>query len=240
MRTYAHLMEGLAMSTDVSTQKYPFSLPDLPYEYDALEPYIDQQTLELHHRKHHATYVEKLNEALEPERPLHDRTLTTLLRDIAKLPANVQAAVRNNGGGHLNHDIFWNCLAPAAQGGKGEPGGAFAQELQRRFGSFDNFKKRFSDAAAKHFASGWIALSFEHRTHELAIVPLKDHEVLKPGERSCVLILDVWEHAYYLKYQNRRPDFIEAFWKVANWAFVEEVFDHANHPPVKSRAAGAR
>lgn len=223
------------MSTDVSQQTYPFSLPDLPYAYDALEPHISEQTMKLHHDKHHKAYVDKLNEAIEPERTLHGRTLITLLRDVAKLPAPVQTAVRNNGGGHLNHDIFWNCLAPAA--GQG-PGGTLADALERRFGSFDNFRKRFSDAAAKHFASGWIALSFEHATRQLEIVPLKDHEVLKPAERSCILILDVWEHAYYLEYQNRRPDFIEAFWNVVNWAHAQALFDHSNAAPAKPRAVG--
>ena len=223
------------MSTDVSQQTYPFSLPDLPYAYDALAPHIGEQTMRLHHDKHHKTYVDKLNEALEPERSLHGRTLTTLLRDVAKLPASVQTAVRNNGGGHLNHDIFWNCLAPAA--GQA-PGGALSEALERRFGTIDNFRKRFSDVAAKHFASGWIALSFEHVNRQLEVVSLKDHEVLKPGERSCILILDVWEHAYYLEHQNRRPEFIETFWKVVNWAHAQDLFDQAQAGPAKSRAVG--
>jgi Fe-Mn family superoxide dismutase len=147
----------------------------------------------------------------------------------------VQTAVRNNGGGHLNHDIFWNCLAPPAGHG---PGGALGDALQRRFGSIDNFRKRFSETAAKQFSNGWTALSFEHVTRQLDIVSLKDHEVLRPGERSCILILDVWEHAYYLKYQNRRPEFIEAFWNVVNWAHAADLYDHASAAPARSRAVG--
>ncbi len=223
------------MATDVSQQTFPFSLPELPYPYEALEPYIDAQTMRVHHDKHHQAYVDKLNEAIEPERTLHARPLITLLRDVAKLPAAVQTPVRNNGGGHLNHDIFWNCLAPAA--GQ-SPGGALGDALQRRFGSFDNFRKRFSETAAKQFSNGWTALSFEHVTRQLDIVSLKDHEVLKPGERTCVLILDVWEHAYYLKYQNRRPEFIEAFWNVVNWAHAQDLYDHASAAPTRSRAVG--
>jgi Fe-Mn family superoxide dismutase len=210
------------MSTNVSRQTYPFSLPELPYPYDALEPHIDQATLELHHRKHHQTYVTKLNEALAKETALHSTPLVELLRDTAKLPEAVRTAVKNNGGGHLNHDFFWNAMTPAATGKTArEPGGELGAAIKSTFGSFGDFKQKFSDAAAKHFASGWVALSFDPVSQAVAIADLKDHETLVPRGHVGLLILDVWEHAYYLKYENRRPEFIDAFWNVANWAFAE-------------------
>jgi superoxide dismutase, Fe-Mn family len=208
------------MNTDVSSQTYPFSLPDLPYPYDALEPHIDQKTLQLHHRAHHQTYVTKLNEALANERSLQAISLVDLLRDTDKLPEPLRTAVRNNGGGHLLHDFFWNVMAPAKSGGGGEPGGELAAALDSAFGSFADFRKKFSDASARHFASGWVVLSFDPSTQALAIVNLKDHETLVPRGHVGLLILDVWEHAYYVKYQNRRPEFIEAFWNVVNWSQV--------------------
>ncbi len=209
------------MSADVSRQTYPFSLPDLPYAYEALEPHIDAATLRVHHREHHATYVKKLNEALSKDAELQRIPLTQLLRDAAKLPEAIRAAVKNNGGGHLNHDLFWNSLAPAPSRA---PRGSLGDALARDFGSFDAFRTKFSDAAAKHFASGWVALSLEHASKKLAIADLKDHEVLQSGEATAVLILDVWEHAYYLKYQNRRPEFIDAFWNVIDWNQAGERF----------------
>jgi len=207
------------MPTDVSRQTYPFSLPPLPYAYDALEPHIDAKTMQLHHDKHHQTYVTKLNEALEKDTSQHSKTLTDLLRDLDKLPEAVRVAVRNNGGGHLLHDIFWNSMAakPAR-----EPGGALAAALEKSFGSFADFKKKFSDASANHFASGWVTLAHDPHSGALEIVDLKDHETVVPRGMNHLLILDVWEHAYYVKYQNRRPEFIEAFWNVVNWEYAEQ------------------
>jgi superoxide dismutase, Fe-Mn family len=207
--------------TDVSGQTYPFSLPDLPYPYDALEPHIDQKTLQLHHRAHHQAYVTKLNEALAKESALQSRTLIELLRDADKLPDGLRAPVRNNGGGHLLHDFFWNIMKP---GGGGEPGGELAAAIGAAFGSFADFRKKFSEASAKHFASGWVALAADPASQALEIVNLKDHETLVPRGRVGLLILDVWEHAYYVKYQNRRPEFIEAFWNVVDWPSVERRF----------------
>ncbi len=224
------------MSLDASRQVYPFTLPDLPYPYDALEPYIDQTTLRLHHREHHATYVGKLNEAVAKAPELQGVMLADLLRDAAKLPETVRAAVVNNGGGHLNHDCFWNAMAPQTMPPRNssenpasmrEPGGALAEALRAQFGSCQEFRGKFSAAAATHFASGWVALAFAHATRALEIVNLKDHAVLGRGEKTGLLILDVWEHAYYVKYQNRRLEFIEAFWNVANWAQAEEKFARA-------------
>jgi superoxide dismutase, Fe-Mn family len=211
------------VSVDVSRQTYPFALPELPYAYDALEPHVDQKTLQLHHREHHATYVKKLNEALEKETAWHATALADLLRDSNKLPEPIRAAVKNNGGGHLNHDFFWNSLSPAAQTAR-EPRGVLVDAINAAFGSFGAFRAKFSDAAAKHFASGWVALSFDPRTRALDIVDLKDHETLLTRGHIGLLILDVWEHAYYLKHQNRRPEFIDAFWNVVNWGNAEEKF----------------
>jgi Fe-Mn family superoxide dismutase len=206
---------------NVSRQTYPFSLPDLPYAYDALEPHIDQKTLQLHHRAHHNAYVTKLNEALQKETGLHAATLEQLLRDAAKLPEAIRTAVVNNGGGHVLHDFFWNAMKPAPNP---EPRGALADAIDRDFGSLADFRKKFSDASAKHFASGWVTLVHDHATKKLAIVDLKDHMVPDSRQKTALIILDVWEHAYYLKYQNRRPEFIEAFWNVVNWASAEERF----------------
>jgi Fe-Mn family superoxide dismutase len=207
---------------DVSRQTYPFSLPDLPYAYDALEPHIDATTLRIHHREHHGTYVKKLNEALAGHAPLHRLTLSELLRDVGRLPEAIRTAVKNNGGGHLNHDLFWHTLTQASS--SRAPGGALADALTKEFGSFEAFRAKFSEVAGKHFASGWVALALEHATRKLAIVDLKDHEVLRGAESTAVLMLDVWEHAYYVKYQNRRPEFIAAFWNVVDWAHAEQAF----------------
>jgi len=213
----------LTEPTPAARQTYPFTLGDLPYAYDALEPHVDQKTLQLHHRGHHATYVKKLNEAIARHQELHARTLAELLANLEGLPADLRTAVRTNGGGHLNHDLFWNSLTPAPAK---TPSGKLGDALTQQFGSLPDFRARFSDAAAKHFASGWVALALENASRKLEIVDLKDHEVLPPG-RTALLILDVWEHAYYLKYQNRRPEFIEAFWSIANWTYAVEEFERA-------------
>jgi superoxide dismutase, Fe-Mn family len=204
---------------NVLRQTYPFNLPDLPYAYEALEPHIDAKTLRIHHREHHGTYVKKLNEALSGDTALQRLTLTELLRDVDKLPEEIRAAVKNNGGGHLNHDLFWRSMTPATLR---EPRGALAEALTRDFGSFEAFRTKFSDVAAKHFASGWVALVLGHGIKKLGIVSLKDHEIVRAHEATTIFILDVWEHAYYVKYQNRRPEFIAAFWNVVDWPQASE------------------
>jgi len=216
------------VSTDVRRQTFPFSLPDLPYAYDALEPHVDEKTLRIHHREHHATYVKKLNEALEGNASLQRLTLADLLRDPDKLPDAIRAAVKNNGGGHLNHDLFWRSMSPAASPA---PRGPLADALSKEFGSFDAFRSQFSEVAGKHFASGWIALALENTAKKLTIVELKDHEVVRGDTSTTVLILDVWEHAYYVKYQNRRPEFIKAFWNVVNWGEAEGRFARGSNAP---------
>ena len=210
---------------NVSRQTYPFNLPDLPYAYDALEPHIDSKTLRIHHREHHGTYVKKLNEALAGDATLQKLTLAELLSDTDKLPATIRTAVKNNGGGHFNHDLFWRSMTPPSARA---PVGALATALARDFGSAEAFRTTFSDAAAKHFASGWVALSLEHATQKLAVVELKDHEVVRASEATAIFILDVWEHAYYVKYQNRRAEFISAFWNIVDWAQAEEKFSRCS------------
>jgi superoxide dismutase, Fe-Mn family len=207
-----------------ASQTYPFALADLPYAYDALEPNLDQKTLQIHHRGHHATYVKKLNEALAKNAELHKLTLADLLRDTARVPQEIRTAVINNGGGHMNHDIFWKSMTPRAEK---QPRGALADAIAKDFGSFEEFRKKFSAAATAHFASGWVALSLDLATRKLEIAELHEHAVLKPGVKLTLLILDVWEHAYYVKYQNRRPEFIEAFWNVVNWMHAAESFEKA-------------
>jgi Fe-Mn family superoxide dismutase len=204
----------------VSRQTYPFSLPDLPYAFGALEPHIDEKTLRIHHDGHHATYVKKLNEALAGDQSLHRLTLAELLRDLDKLPEALRSAVKDNGGGHLNHDLFWRSMSP---GPTRAPQGPLGDALAKSFGSFDAFRTQFSDAAAKHFASGWVALVRETTGKTLSIVDLKDHEVPRLDD-TTILILDVWEHAYYVKYQNRRPEFITAFWNIVDWISAEDRF----------------
>lgn len=207
---------------DVSRQTYPFSLPDLHYPYGSLEPHIDEATMRLHHDKHHKAYVDKLNDALAKEAELQKLTLIELLRGVDKLPEPVRTAVANNGGQHYNHDLFWNSLAPAG-GPAREPRGELGKAITADFGSFTAFREKFSDKAVKHFASGWVALTLD-RGGKLAILELHDQQVPKPWEATPIFIVDVWEHAYYVKYQNRRPEFVAAFWNVVDWDKAEERF----------------
>ena len=211
--------------TDVARQKYPFSLPDLPYPHDALEPHLDGKTLRIHHDAHHKTYVDKLNEALAGQPELHGRTLVELLRGIDELPDAVRTAVRNNGGGHYNHDLFWSSLSPNKHGGGGEPAGALAEAIRAAFGSFGAFREQFDAMAVKHFASGWVALTMA-RDGRLALADLQDHDVPPLETQTPIFIVDVWEHAYYVKFQNRRPDFLVSFWNVADWKATEKRFEH--------------
>ncbi len=201
----------------------PFSLPDLPYAHDALEPSIDKQTMEIHHGKHHNAYVTKLNEAIEKAPELSGASLEELLADgCAKVPESIRTAVRNNGGGHINHSLFWQVMGPK---GGGTPSGALAEAINSVFSSFDNFKEKFSTAGATRFGSGWAWLALAGGKLEVYSTPNQDAPVMQ-GDIP-LLGLDVWEHAYYLKYQNRRPEYISAWWNVVNWAEVEKRFNES-------------
>ncbi|PRZ15409.1 Fe-Mn family superoxide dismutase [Laceyella sediminis] len=188
-----------------------FEQPALPYAFDALEPHIDAQTMEIHHDRHHATYVNNLNAALEGVE-VSATSVEALISDLNALPENVRTAVRNNGGGHANHSLFWEILSP---NGGGEPTGEVAQAIADTFGGFDNFKKQFTDAAAKRFGSGWAWLVVKDGKLAVTSTPNQDSPLMEGA--TPILGLDVWEHAYYLKYQNKRPAYIEAFWNVVNW-----------------------
>jgi superoxide dismutase, Fe-Mn family len=194
----------------------PFTLPELPYSFDALEPHIDSKTMEIHHGKHHATYVSKLNAALEKAPAFRDKPIAEILRSLDSVPTDARTAVRNHGGGHLNHSMFWRLLSPR---GGGKPSGGLAAAIDKAFVSFDAFKEQFSASAANLFGSGWTWL-YEDPAGKLAIgnFPNQDNPVMQGGKP--LLGLDVWEHAYYLKHQNRRPDYVAAFWNVVSWEEV--------------------
>lgn len=210
---------------DVPRQTYPFTLPDLPYAYDALEPHLDETTMRIHHDKHHKTYVDKLNDALAKKPELQKQTLVQLLEGLDKLPADVREAVRNNGGGHYHHDLYWNSMSPEAASGAAprEPQGELAKAIDASFGSFAAFREKFTDTAAKHFASGWVALVAE-KDGKLSLADLANHDAPPLAARTPILIVDVWEHAYYVKFQNRRPEFLAAFWNVVDWRKTGERF----------------
>lgn len=192
-----------------------FTLPDLPYGYDALEPHIDAKTMEIHHTKHHQTYIDKLNAALEGTE-WADKPLEEILQNLDKLPADKKTAVQNNGGGHYNHSLFWEWMSPSS----GKPSGQLSEKIDKAFGSFDEFKKQFADGGVGRFGSGWVWLIPDGDSLKIVSTPNQDSPIME-GIRP-ILGLDVWEHAYYLKYQNKRPDYIEAWWNVVNWDAVSK------------------
>jgi Fe-Mn family superoxide dismutase len=200
----------------------PFELPQLPYKPDALEPHIDARTMEIHHGKHHAAYVANLNKALEQAPELQSHSLVELLTDLNGLPEKIRNVVRNNGGGHFNHSLFWTVMKA---GGGGRPSGELGDAIESTFGSFDKFKELFSATAASRFGSGWAWLYVDRGRLLVGSTPNQDSPIMEGAKP--VLGLDVWEHAYYLKYQNRRPDYIEAWWNAVNWAQVAENFSKA-------------
>lgn len=195
-----------------------FELPKLPYDYNALEPYIDAQTMEIHHSKHHGGYTKKLNAAIEGT-DLEKLSIEDILKDVSKH----STAVRNNGGGFFNHKLFWQNMSPD---GGGKPEGKLAEAIDRDFGSFDNFKETFNKAAAGRFGSGWAWLVNQNGKLVVTSTPNQDNPLMDVAEvqGTPILGLDVWEHAYYLKYQNKRPDYIDAFWNVINWSDVAKRF----------------
>lgn len=200
-----------------------FELPDLPYAFDALEPHIDARTMEIHHGKHHAAYVAKANAALEGTE-WADMPVEDVLRSLEKIPDAKRTAVRNNAGGHANHSLFWQIMAPEGKGGGGSPTGSLADEITKVFGSFDAMKQQFADAAATRFGSGWAWLGLDEKgILHVGSTANQDSPII--FGHAPILGLDVWEHAYYLNYQNRRPDYVAAFWNVVNWPKVGELFD---------------
>ncbi|GCE04474.1 superoxide dismutase [Dictyobacter aurantiacus] len=199
-----------------------FELPKLPYDYAALEPYIDAQTMQLHHDKHHATYVNNLNAALEGHE-FANLPIEEVLRRLNEVPEAKQTAVRNNGGGHLNHTMFWEIMTP---GGSKEPTGDLATAINSKFGSFDAFKTAFNDAGAKRFGSGWAWLILD-KSGNLAITSTANQDSPVLDGNYPILGNDVWEHAYYLKYQNRRPEYLNAWWNVVNWDVVAKRYAQA-------------
>lgn len=202
-----------------------FTLAPLPYAYDALEPVIDSQTMQLHHDKHHQTYVDKLNAAIAGDAELEQMSIEELLKNLnSKVPADKQAAVRNHGGGHYNHTLFWDLMTP---GGASEPGGALLEALNSAFGDFATFKQQFSDKAAAQFGSGWAWLVV-NQSAQFEILSLPNQDSPLTNGQTPVLGIDVWEHAYYLKYQNRRADYVTAWWQVVNWDKVAEKFASAS------------
>jgi len=198
--------------------RYPYSLPQLPYPYDGLEPYIDKMTMEIHHTKHHQAYINNLNSALEKYPEFHNLELEEILKNLNQLPEEIRTAVRNNGGGHYNHTLFWEIMKP---NGGGEPKGKLKEEIERNFGSFEEFKKLFSETAIKHFGSGWAWLVITSDKKLKVYSLLNQDNPLMNGDIP-IMGLDVWEHAYYLKYQNRRAEYVEAWWHVVNWDKIEE------------------
>ncbi|MFC0234589.1 superoxide dismutase [Vagococcus entomophilus] len=199
-----------------------YKLPELPYAYDALEPYIDVETMHLHHDKHHNTYVTNLNTAIDKHPELSEKTVEELVADLQSVPEDIRTAVRNNGGGHANHSFFWESLAPNAGG---EPTGSVKAAIDADFGSFEKFKEEFTAAATGRFGSGWAWLVVNNG--KLEVLSTANQDTPLSEGKTPVLALDVWEHAYYKKYSNVRPDYIKAFWNIVNWDEVSKRFDAA-------------
>jgi Fe-Mn family superoxide dismutase len=201
-----------------------FEVPPLPYDYNALEPYIDTQTMQLHHDKHHAAYVNNLNNALQAHTQLASWTVEDLVRRINEVPESTRTAVRNNAGGHVNHSMFWQIMKP---NGGGEPTGELGSAIQQAFGSFDQFKAAFNDAGVKRFGSGWTWLVID-RGGKLQVISTANQDSPLMDGMFPVMGNDVWEHAYYLKYQNRRPDYLAAWWNVVNWDEIAHRYQHGH------------
>lgn len=199
-----------------------YELPPLPYAYDALAPTISKETMELHHDKHHATYVTNVNNALKDQPNLANKSVEALISDLNSVPENIRTAVRNNGGGHANHTLFWEIMKP---GGSNQPTGALAEAINGAFGGFDQFKQQFTQAATTRFGSGWAWLTKSGGTLAISSTANQDSPLMEG--KTPLLGLDVWEHAYYVDYRNRRPDYINAWWNVVNWDEVGKRFDAA-------------
>ena len=200
-------------------------LPPLPYAHDALEPHLDKATMEIHHGRHHNAYVTNLNKAIAGNAALEAKSVEALISDLASVPENIRGPGRNNGGGHVNHSMFWKLMAPKAGG---TPSGPLADDINATFGSFDTFKEKFEAAGVGRFGSGWAWLLVNNGKLEIASTANQDNPIMGKAIAGCegkpILGVDVWEHAYYLKYQNKRPDYLKAFWNVVNWAEVANLY----------------
>lgn len=215
-------MESQTATTnqEAKSQTYPFSLPPLGYGFDALAPFIDAETMELHHDKHHQAYVDNLNKALADQTDLQNKTLGELLAQVDSLPDAVKSAVRNNGGGHANHSMFWTIMR---KNENGQPSGALAEAIDRDFGSFDSFKEKFNEAGVKQFGSGWVFLVANNGKLEIKSMPNQDTPLMQGVEP--IMGNDVWEHAYYVTYRNRRPEYLKQWWNVVNWDEVQRRYE---------------
>jgi superoxide dismutase, Fe-Mn family len=213
-----------------------FELPPLPYDYSALEPHIDAKTMQLHHDLHHGAYVKNANAALEKHSELQSKSVEQLLRDLNSVPEDIRTAIRNNGGGHLNHSMFWKIMKP--QGG-GDPTGAIAEVIQKAFGNFKDFQTKFNEAGTKQFGSGWVWLAAKPGSSDVQIITTANQD--NPISQGLFPILgnDVWEHAYYLKYNNRRPEYLAAWWNVVNWDEINKRYEmfksHYSEPAMAHR-----
>ena len=205
-----------AHAEPVNAPTYPFAMPPLRVAYGALEPFFDERTMRLHHDKHHQTYVDGLNAAIKDTPALHGKSIEAILRDVDNVPETIRAAVRNHGGGHANHQFFWKVIGPP----RTRPAGELLLALEADFGSYDNFKARFTEVASKHFSSGWVFLVMDPKSKRLQIHSLPNNDSVLAIGKMGLLICDVWEHSYYLKYENRRAEFLAAFWNVVDWDVV--------------------
>lgn len=202
-----------------------YQLPDLSYTYDALEPHFDETTMHIHHSRHHNTYVTNLNTALQSAPELQNKAVQELIAHLDVVPAHIRTAVRNNGGGHANHSLFWHIISP---NGGGQPTGKLAAAIDKELGGWETFKTTFTQAATTRFGSGWAWLAMDEN-NKLTVFSLPNQDNPLMEEKTPLLGLDVWEHAYYLKYQNKRPDYITAFWNVVNWSEVDRRYEEALH-----------
>ncbi len=212
---------GVGFLLKSGVKKMAHTLPNLPYAYNALEPYIDEQTMRIHHTKHHQAYIDKLNTAVKGT-SFENLNVNELMKKLNDFPENIRNVVRNHGGGHANHSFFWEIMSPNPSGESREPKGKIADEIKKTFGSFEKFKEEFSNAGLNRFGSGWAWLIIDDGKLKVASTPNQDSPLMEG--KIPILGVDVWEHAYYLKYQNKRADYLSAFWNVVNWNKVEEIY----------------
>lgn len=213
---------------------YPFSLAPLPFAYDALEPHIDTATMRIHHTKHHQSYITSLNAALKGYPELHSFGIEELLKRLDRLPIAVRQTIHDQGGGHLHHQLFWSILKPSA--GAENPAGPLADAIDRDFGSFGEFKERFIETGMKHFAAGWVFLAMNPMTGSLEVFSRPDHNNILSEKKHILLINDLWEHAYYLKHQSDRAEYLKSFWNIVNWERAGQLYE--NVPASKGRLMG--